>query len=164
MKITEQQAKITEMVAELSGLAPEAKQHESLLRARWGRDFDPEAFADACDIVEAEREDWLSVTRALNKIADYLIANQYTTREEIEAIASPGGEPEGWLKDAQNLVGTRDLSRAMMELDICFCELCIRSSIVSLATTEREIECENSSAKADFPVCGPCAEMIDNDE
>lgn len=47
---------IDEMAAELRDLAPDASQHEALLRARWGEDFDAAAFRAACLEIDSERK------------------------------------------------------------------------------------------------------------
>jgi len=43
------------MVRELRELSSDVRQHESLMRARWGRDYSDEIFEEAAAIVEHER-------------------------------------------------------------------------------------------------------------
>lgn len=98
----------------------------------------------------------------LNAIATQLIAREDATAEQIESIHNPGTEASEWLNDAQRLVGTQPLVKAIEAAGSCVCELCIRASIVTLSTVERPLDHEYvSGRKDDMPVCGSCAEMID---
>ena len=43
------------MVRELRELSSDVRQHESLMRARWGRDYSDGIFEEAAAIIEHER-------------------------------------------------------------------------------------------------------------